>query len=125
MFGIVLGLVVFFVFGGAAWYFLVSNAKVFGAGVGVIALGALALTVFSISPNELGYGHVPQSAEEYTKRLDAGVVYRALSSHTVGVDRITLISRTGTSKFYAIRVKDTGPLPEKFTLVNGNPVALQ
>ena len=79
--------------------------------------------IFSISPRVLGYGHVPDSPEEYTERLETGAVYQSLTSYEDGESKILLVKKDGDSHVLAIRVK--GPIPlEHFRLVDGKPVAI-
>ena len=96
------------------WYYL---------GTAVVLTFALFGTLtFHAAPKDLGYGHVPNEAEAFTKRLDAGVAYQLLSSSKDGDDQVILVKKVGTPNFYALRVKEVPP--EHFTLVDGKPVAI-
>lgn len=43
--------------------------------LGIAGLTILCLSVFFGAPKELGWSHVPDSAEAYTERLSMGTVY--------------------------------------------------
>ena len=90
----------------------------------VMSFTLLGFAIFVASPSVLGYGRVPDTAEEYTERLEVGVAYEPLASYEDGESEILLVKKDGDSKVLAIRVK--GPIPlERFTLVDGKPAALR
>ncbi len=90
----------------------------------ILSFGMLGSVIFGVSPFVLGYGRVPNKAEEYTERLEIGVAYEPLASYEDGESEILLVKKDGDSKVLAIRVK--GPIPlERFTLVDGKPAALR
>lgn len=90
----------------------------------LLAAVVFGITALYLSPRELGYGHVPGAEEEYTKRLEVGVAYRLFSSTKEGECEVLLVKKEGGSDMYAIRVKGPVP-PERFTLVDGKPVAIK
>ena len=91
----------------------------------LIAFFALTTLVFVTAPLQLGEGHVHDTAENYAKRLDAGVAYQRIAVKSVGDDVfVVLVNKTGTTDYTAIRVKDSSPPPEYFTLVDDKPVAI-
>lgn len=101
----------------------VSESNSLGAVVGCIAaLIGLFLLVFIEAPKQLGTGKVYDVVEEFTRKLDSGVAYQLVASAENGAEKIVLMKKTGTSDFYALRVKDVPP--EHFTLVDGKPVAI-
>lgn len=102
----------------------------------LLALAALSVTGFSVAPFELGVGRVSGVAEEFTRRLEPGKKYTVVGRDTVvardpsgGVEGewILLIreERIGSSRYYAIRVKVSVPIPEHFTLIDGQPVEVK
>lgn len=97
-----------------------ARAAVFG----LVALFSLLTLTFSSAPREFGWAQVPESAESFEKRLDAGIGYQVISSTVDDKSQVLLVKKTGTANFYAIRVEGTAPPPEYFALVDGKPVAL-
>ncbi|MDP1707382.1 MAG: hypothetical protein Q8L30_02410 [bacterium] len=100
------------------------SGKYTGLGVisGVIALLALIFT--SAVMYDLGRGNVPNlKASVLSERLEVGVAYQLLaSSEDEAGEQVVLLKKTGTSDFYALRVKEVPP--KNFTLIGGNPVAI-
>lgn len=81
------------------------------------------ILVFFTSPKEFGWGHVPDKAEEFTKRLEIGVVYHLAATVKDGEDQILLLRKSQIKDFHteflAIRVKGKVSVPEFFTPVEG------
>ena len=89
------------------------------------ALLVLLTLVFFVAPSELGWSRAPDRAEEFSKRLEAGKMYRVVATDAVGDkgEKVVLVKELGTSGDYrTIRVNMPGRLPEKFVLVDGRPV---
>lgn len=98
-------------------------------GFNLIALLALLTLVFIVAPDVLGVGQVPDKAEEFTRRLDAGKVYYVIASHTDGADTILLVMEKNSTNYYAIRV-NSGQVPLRepgyfFTLIKGQLAELK
>lgn len=90
----------------------------------IFSLMILEFVIFSLGPRVLGYGHVPNVAEEYTERLEIGVAYEPLASYEDGESEILLVKKEGGMEVLAIRV--TGPIPlKRFTLIDGKPSTLK
>lgn len=95
-----------------------------------VALLILLALVLVVAPDELGVSWVPKGAEEFTRRLEKGKVYRLIAAESVNYEndgeKILLVSDEGlTRHHYAIRVKVSIPIPERFTLINGQPRAVK
>jgi len=106
--------------GGGAW----------GAGVTSAAIGLflLVLLVFVNAPEKLGKGRVPREVEEYTKRLDNGVMYKTFWSNEntqkQEIIAIVISKDSQDSKDWRI-IHVKGPVPpECFALIDGKPVAI-
>ena len=89
---------------------------------GIVAVVLLALVIAGAAV-EKGYGVVEPKTQNLTKRLEKGAAYHLVSSTKDGADQIILVNKTGTSDFYALRVKDVPP--EHFTLIHDKPVAIE
>jgi hypothetical protein len=78
--------------------------------------------------NEVGYGRVPEKAEPFAKRLNAGMSYQVLGSIKDGGAEVIFVKPhsggVATTKLHALRVKEGEAPPERFTLIDGKPVAV-
>lgn len=122
MYNVVIGCVLVVLFAVVAGVFLYNRNILFGVTAGLTMMAIFFTEDLIVAPKLLGWGHVPTQAEGFTQRLSEGVLYRTLSSHTVGADQVILVQKEGTGDLYAIRVKGNKPPPEHFTLVDGKPV---
>lgn len=90
-----------------------------------IALLLLLLLVFIVAPIELGHGRVPDTAEEFARRLEGGKVYYVIATDDIvpgtNAEKIVLVREAGTSSYTTIRVKVSSTIPGHFTLINGLP----
>ncbi len=100
---------------------------------GIIGYFALAFFFGFIAINSaidiIGYGHVTENAEPFTKRLYTGVQYQVLGSIKEGGSEVLFVKPHGggiaPSELYAIRVKEGEAPPEHFALLfDGKPVAV-
>lgn len=108
----------------AAFAFVITNEELYKVvASGTIALLLLLLLVFIVAPFELGHGRVPDTAEEFTRRLEVGKVYRLIATEPVDdkETKILLVRDESSLDYYAIRVKIAVPMSERFTLIKGQP----
>ncbi len=125
MFELVIVLLIFFISTALSALSLKENRSWLSAVFGVIALLSFSSMVSVLAPQELGWGHVPNKAEKYTKRLEEGVEHQLLYSGKEGAHNIILlVKKTCTSEFKAIRIEGSTPPPEHFALIGGKPVAI-
>ena len=102
-----------------------AHQKKIGYSVLFGALTFLLGLLTSVGMFDLGLGRVPPTLKlsVLSERLETGVAYQFLASSNDGNGQVILVKKTGTSDFYALRVKEVPPA-EFFTLGDGKPVAI-
>lgn len=95
---------------------------------GLLALVLVIILVFVIAPIELGYSRISNTPESFEKRLKVGVVYEVVATikpiNATDDEKIILV-RSWLKDYRAIYVKTSDPIPERFTLINGQPVEVK
>lgn len=89
----------------------------------MVACVMFGFLIFGIAPWQLGYGIVPDDAENLKERLDDKRTYQTVSSIKDGDTYVLLVRIYGTSNFRAVRVTEMPP--EIFTMVHNNPIAVK
>ncbi len=107
----------------------------------LFGLFLVCLLCYSVAPNRFGVGYVAENFESYTRRLTDGGAYEVITMRPTRASAkskedvpyqysmkdqpgyVLLLRAIGTETYYTIRVAGEPP-PERFTLVEGEPVAL-
>ena len=94
------------------------------AGTAAIAsIFVFGIAIFSVAPAELGVGVVSDEIDSLAVRLDDRGTYQTASSVKDGETYVLLVKAYGTSDFRCPRVNELPP--EIFTMVDGQPVAVE
>lgn len=88
---------------------------------GVFAGVVFLLLVFIGAPLELGYGHVSNEVENFSERLEVGVVYELVGTTTT-IPPVVSVRKCGIVEVLVVRGEKAPP--GHFTMVDGKPAAM-